>query len=455
MRNRKTLTLLFILAMTSCQKNFLDEKPNRSLLVPTTINDFQALLDNSNIMNSAPAGMAIIGADDFTTTADGLEQVEIPLEKNAYLWANDIYEGIAVTPDWDTPYQQIFHANIVLEGLEKLDAADGQVRLLNGSALFYRAFALYQLLQQFSMPYNPGTATSDLGVPVPLSANVNLRPGRGTVESTYQQIISDLRSATVNLPVTVAFPTRPNRAAAYALLARVYLTMQNYEQALAASDACLSLNDRLLDYNDLDPNSDVPFPAGIQNKNPEILFYSTSLYSFYFSPLTVVDPLLVNSYAADDLRRSVFLYPAGTGSGFKGSYTGDLFSFGLFAGLASDEIYLTRAEANARLGNRANALRDLNYLLSHRFRKTAFQPVQSTDDLILLSRILDERRKELVGRGARWSDLRRLNQDNRFAVTLKRSINGVEYTLPPNSPRYVFPIPDNEINASGIQQNPR
>jgi len=52
-------------------------------------------------------------------------------------------------------------------------------------------------------------------------------------------------------------------------------------------------------------------------------------------------------------------------------------------------------------------------------------------------------------------DLRRLNKDVRFAKTLTRAINGQTYTLSPNDPKYVMPIPIQEINTSGIAQNPR
>ncbi|MBD1362973.1 RagB/SusD family nutrient uptake outer membrane protein [Mucilaginibacter sp. ZT4R22] len=448
------LILIVTLGLTSCQKEFLDKKPNQSVLVPTTLSDFQALLDNSTTMNSAP-GMTVIASDDFDNTADGLDQVEVPLEKNAFLWASDVYEGFAVTPDWDTPYQQIFYANVVLDGLKSLEQTSTQAKQLKGSALFYRSFALYQLLQLFAKPYNPATAATDPGVPVPLTPNVNNRPGRGTVAEAYRQLTDDVKTAAGLLPVTTSMPTRPNQAAAYALLARAYLTMQQYGQAAAAAEDCLKGNNKLLDYNDLDPSSGAPLPASIQGGNPEVLFYTASLYSFYFLPSTVINKELAGSYAANDLRKKILIDQSGPDRNFKGNYTGDVFSYGLFAGLATDEIYLTRAEANARTNKITDALKDLNTLQSKRYQTGTFSPVTITDPEQLLNAILTERRKELPGRGTRWSDLRRLNQDGRFAVTLKRNIGGSEYTLLPNSLRYLFPIPENEINTSGIAQNPR
>jgi hypothetical protein len=68
---------------------------------------------------------------------------------------------------------------------------------------------------------------------------------------------------------------------------------------------------------------------------------------------------------------------------------------------------------------------------------------------------LAERRKELIYRGIRWSDLRRLNRDSRFGIILTKTLNGVTYSLLPNDKRYVLPIDEIEIRLSGIQQNNR
>jgi len=48
-----------------------------------------------------------------------------------------------------------------------------------------------------------------------------------------------------------------------------------------------------------------------------------------------------------------------------------------------------------------------------------------------------------------------LNKDSRFAITLYRNLNGVQYSLPPNDPKYALPIPDKEIQLNPIPQNIR
>jgi hypothetical protein len=145
-------------------------------------------------------------------------------------------------------------------------------------------------------------------------------------------------------------------------------------------------------------------------------------------------------------------FSASSPIGFIGSYSGSLL---YFDGLATDELYLIRAECNARSGKTTEAMNDLNDLLITRYATGHFTPLTASNAGNALDQILTERRKELVLRGLRWSDLRRLNKDPHYAVTLTRTLNGQTYSLPPNDNKYVFPIPDDEIKISGIPQNPR
>ncbi|WP_411274200.1 hypothetical protein [Daejeonella sp.] len=63
--------------------------------------------------------------------------------------------------------------------------------------------------------------------------------------------------------------------------------------------------------------------------------------------------------------------------------------------------------------------------------------------------------KELLFRGTRWTDLRLLNPNSQFAVTLNRTINNQQAMLQANDKRFVLPIPDVEVQLSGIEQNER
>lgn len=99
-------------------------------------------------------------------------------------------------------------------------------------------------------------------------------------------------------------------------------------------------------------------------------------------------------------------------------------------------------------------MNDLNYLLIKRWKKGTYVPLTATDATDAVSKILAERRKELLFRGLRWMDIKRLNKDG-AGITLKRVINGETFLLPPNDPRYAVAIPEDVIATTGMQQNPR
>ncbi|SFA41295.1 SusD family protein [Pedobacter suwonensis] len=451
----KTMCLLFAgLLLFSCQKEFLDKKPDKALLIPTTLEDFNALMDNLTVFNSSPA-LQEISADDYYANDAGVAGFTTAVQKNSYLWAADLYQNQPCT-DWNLPYQQIFYANIILDGLA--DRKDGNGSLadqntVKGSALFHRAFAFYNLVQLFARAYDQATAVTDMGIPLRLTADVNAKVGRASVQQVYDQVIGDLLEAVQLLPVQTRFKSRPSRAAADALLARVYLSMENYELADQYAAAALALNASLLDYNTISPAAMNPFPASPAADNPEVIFYDKLIsYGFTSSTRTTVADELYQLYAGGDLRKSIYFTDIAPFY-FKGRYTG--FRLQLFGGLAVDELYLIRAESLARMGDVAGAMKELNTLLVTRWMKGSFKPLSSGSPDEALRIILIERRKELVFRGLRWGDLKRLNKDPRFAKTIIRTVVGQAYTLDPGDKRYVFPIPAEEIVAGGMVQNER
>ena len=67
----------------------------------------------------------------------------------------------------------------------------------------------------------------------------------------------------------------------------------------------------------------------------------------------------------------LFCYKPSRQNQFKGSYNGTLFAF---TGLATDEIFLVRAECRARTGDINGAMDDLNRLLQQRWKTGTFVP---------------------------------------------------------------------------------
>ncbi len=454
--NLSKLLLLFLSSiLISCDKEYLEKINDKSLLVPSTMADFQALLDdNRNVMNLSP-WIGEISSDNFYASDAGYLAWNTELERSAYTWSTNPNSTGNVS-DWNNAYRQIFYTNIVLDGLPGLKgrATETELRHLHGSALFYRGYALYNLSQVFAAPYDAATSDNEPGIPIRLSADVNLRPGRGTLAETYQQILKDIKEAGELLPEQVAYKSRPSQAAAFAMLARIALSMRNYEEAFNYADQCLAIRNNLIDYNTLNLNATRAFPVLLPNGNDEVIYYSVMPgLSMFSSSLTYVDSLLYKSYSSNDLRKNAFFLSRGANKfSFRGSYTGRP---ELFSGLATDELYLIRAECLARKGNTQAALADLNTLLSKRWKSGTYVPITASSADNALNLVLIERRKELLIRGLRWSDLRRLNTESRFELTLQRKINNQTYTLPAQDKRYVLLIPDEEVTATGIAQNAR
>jgi hypothetical protein len=192
--------------------------------------------------------------------------------------------------------------------------------------------------------------------------------------------------------------------------------------------------------------------VGFTTFEPEIIFEAQGSGSYiYVQGFVNCDSTLYQSYAPTDLRKVLYFIDNGDGTYTPGGYLGG----SMFNGISVDELYLMRAEANARLGLTTTAMADLNTLLKMRFSNTVlFQPYTATDANDALAQILIERRKELLFRGLRWMDLRRLNQESRFAITLTHLSGGKTYTLPPNDHRYTLPIPANVLAIDAIPQTP-
>lgn len=434
--------LIFVLQ--SCE-TYLDIKPRSNLVIPETLDDMEQLLDNGTVTTSYPEILEL-QADDFYFEEEYWKSMFNQVDKNTYVWENDIYGSAESHSSWSQPYHTIFYANAVLDGLKKIDrtgANTPRYDQIKGSALFLKAESVYVLAQLFSKAYDVNTAEQDLGIPVPLSADVNEAVSRPSLAYTFDFITSSLTDAEKLLTGTVDF-SRPSKAVAHALLARVYLYMGNYGKALYHSDSSLGLFDEVIDLN---KNSVRDY------KNTMLLRAITPVNEIRnLRASTLIDTLLIDSYHTDDKRSTLFYSKNTQGKWMKQRFNNLV---GLcFSGFDADEQFLIRAECYARDGRLELALSDLNHLLINRFKTGELVPYASVNKEEVLSWILTERRKELIFRCLRWSDLKRLNIEG-HNITLTRKLGNDFFRLQPHDPRWVLPIPTNEINLNDLLQNER
>ncbi|AXY76085.1 RagB/SusD family nutrient uptake outer membrane protein [Paraflavitalea soli] len=442
-----SLFVLFICILSGSCKKYLDTKSDQSLSTPSTLDDLQLILDNPDLNKGA--NLTNTGSDEYYVLESDWLNLDETRHKG-YVWDGALNN----LTDWNVQYKTVFAANTALFNLDLVNTKGEETKQNNikGTALFYRAYSFYNIAQLYARQYDVSTATKDLGIPLRLTADFNVPSNRATVQQSYDQIIQDLQTALTLLPPTTNIKTRPDKRACHALLSRVYLQMNIYDKAKASAEACLQLSNTLLDYNALDETATYPLP--VFSNNPEILFYSiTDVPLNADDTRAKIDSTLYNSYAVGDLRKVMLFRDNGDNTqAFKGNYSG---GYELFNGLAIDEIFLIRAECAARQGNTAGAMKDLNALLEKRWLQGSFTPLTASTSEEALMLILRERKKELVYRGTRWSDLRRLNKEPQFSVTLKRNLNGTIYQLPPADLRYILLLPIEVLRLANLEQNQR
>lgn len=449
----KTTILIVLLSCSffSCKK-YLEAKPDLKLQLPDNINTTQALLDNETtmVMNNPVTGEA--SADNYYLTDATWAALSSEAQRNMYIWGADI--TLSEYPNhWSKIYDVVTISNVVLQSINAITPQVNEQLPWNnvkGSALLFRAKAFLAAISLWAKPYDKNTAATDPGIPLRLDADYETVSVRQSVQSCYDQVISDLKESAVLLPSSPQHVIRPSRPAAYALLARTFLSMGLFDSAGIYADKCLAISSALINYNTLTGSLSYPIPLF----NAEVIMHATaSTPALLSNSRARVDSVLYLSYVPNDLRKVIFFKSNGNGSyAFKGSYAQ---SATLFNGIATDEIWLIKAECLARAGKITDAMATLNSLLITRWKTGTFIPLVASDATAALSLILSERRKELIFRDIRWTDLKRLNMEPAWQQAIYRKLASVEYKLVPGDNRFALPIPASVIAMSSITQNPR
>jgi len=393
---------------------------------------------------------------------------------------------------WTRIYICMIQVNNILENIARLeDEGNSSESLLayKGQALTLRALFHFDLARLYGYPYTKDNGAS-LGAPIVTQMlGVYETPVRSTVAEMYAQVIKDLNDGAPFLGKTKSLGY-VNYWANKALLARVYLYMGRYAEALAAAEEVIGTNVYSLYTNDnwvgswaAQNGTESIFELGIYQSQGDLgsgsLAYTLLrrtvnntlgqfLASDYFLELLSEDPTDIRwgimDYDEMDARfpadpgPSVF-YP--TRLGCCNKYTGGSTRLGDKGSISAvnvkvirlSEVYLIAAEA-ALPTDKAKAA---NYLQAIRQRSPELDP--ATAENITIDMILNERRKELFGEGHTFFDKMRLNRTITFndeilqggiAGNREKSINWDFY-------RIVLPIPKAEIDANpaiATQQNP-
>lgn len=366
---------------------------------------------------SAVGGAA---ADEFINITSNAPLLEF--QRNIITPTNQYCEQI-----WSSAYRAIFEVNNILEKLPASTAINGTTKnQLNGEALFMRAFANFYLVNLFG--------------PVPLVLTTSyettaLLP-RVDTAVIYTQIEKDLMSAASFLPD--AYPGankgRPNKAAAKALLARMYLYQGKWEEAAAMATDIIENGPYLLEDN-LSNVFLISSKEAIWQLFPGFGIEALeSNYLSYPNGEVILHSHLTNTFQAGDKRKTFWTTAVDTIS-FSSKYkeTDGLEPLEASIAIRLPELLLIRAEARVRLADIDNALSDLNVV----HERAGLDPLSNLNSEQLLEAIITERRLEFFGEWAhRWLDLKRTGKVVEELTQTKGSFQNY---------MQLFPIPQNEF----------
>lgn len=450
------IAIILATATVSCRKYV--EIPIEGKRVLETTDDYQALLNNPNTMLRTYT-FPLYTSDDMGSDVDMWQNgIASNANGNAYKWAeNFVLDNASDDQDWRTMYASIYSTNLVVVNvMDSKNGSAAQKRNVLAQALTHRAFFYLTLVNMYAKQYDPATAANDPGVPLRLDDLISGSLERRSVKAVYDQILADLNQAVsiAEFPDVTTYTTDASKAAAYALLARTHLNMRNFTEAGKAAENALRLRSTLLDLNNY-LTSFLSYPQ--RQSDPEVILCKLASTNVAMPVSTSQLTLFADSV---DLRYKVMIKNGSVANQWvtylpNVYYKPSISVQGIMAGPTVPEVMLIKAECDARADQPATAVTMLNTLRKKRFTPADYRDLSAANGNAALQLVLNERRRELMGSGMRWFDLRRLHLDN-LTPTITRSFKGVTYTLEPGSNRYVFPIAQKYIELNPeITQNPR
>ncbi|SMC88877.1 RagB/SusD family nutrient uptake outer membrane protein [Pedobacter africanus] len=346
----------------------------------------------------------------------------------------------AIAELWESSYSQIYAANSVIEGVGKAVAlAPADKQQLTGEALFIRALIHFNLVNTFGrVPYIKTTNYQE-----------NKTVSRMAEAEVYALVKSDLEQSVIFLPAAYigAERVRANKWAAQALLARVCLYMQKWDEAVTASSAVLSQSELYkwpTDINGVFLKESLATIWQLMPKTGVENTYQGNIFIFLTGPppSTAISASLFGAFAANDLRREQWLKRVTNGTSTwyhpykykEKSNTSSSKEYSVVLRIA--EQYLIRSEARAHQGNLSEAKDDLDKVRN--LAGLSNSVANTSEDII--EAVIQERRLELFTEfGHRFFDLKRTGK--------------LDQVLSPVKPKWetsdrVLPIPQSEISLN-------
>lgn len=417
------------IAVTSCD-DYLDITPV-GRVIPQSLEDYRRVLTTGYSTYPEHKSLTAVRTDELQMDefAD-----ELNIFKDIYTWKDVNPDRITNSFQYQDLYTVIFYTNVLInEASKKLEVSDERNQLI-GEAYALRAMAYFDLINLFGKPYNPSTAGSDKGIPLALEIDLEQVFIPQSVEVIYNQIISDTKEAEKLLTVstqTKGLNYRFSKVALYSLESRVYLYQQQWQKSQDAANKALAINNVLVDLKA------TPVLATKYDSKESILALEDGYINGLKRTSYASTDLLAAYNRTTDLRFPVYFLASGSRFRIqKGANDDQKCSF------RTSELYLTKAETALKLNNIGDAKTTVLSFIKNRYTAAGYTQLEidinamnATD---LTNFILEERRREFPVEGHRWFDLRRTTQKE-----IIHTLNGDEYKLIQNDPRYTIIYPAN------------
>ncbi|WP_031527483.1 RagB/SusD family nutrient uptake outer membrane protein [Dyadobacter crusticola] len=493
----KLLLALGVVSMLSCEQYF----------DPTTnIDETTALTNESDVQTVTIGTYAFLNKSNYVYS--GHIMMEYPSDEIAQgqISGNDftrvyrythINTSTHATNYWSQCYKIIAATNKVI-GFVSNDAST-ELKQLKGENLYLRAMAHFNMVRMFGRPY-PQENGNNPGIPIlrdGLSDEEATKLPRSSVKEVYDFVISDLLAA-ADLMTVKKSNIYASKEVAYALLSKVYLFKGDNANALKYANLVIESGR----YSLLSSSNYPSYFKVVPENNTETIFavrhtsvQIAEISSMYISSDRSGTPLAqgvsgwAELYASqkyvdflsqhpEDLRKSFItpyvlngklqtntkLTPA-TPMYYINKYTlqDNVINASSPVYLRLADIYLVRAEANAKLGNTAAALADVNLIRTR--AGLSGSALHTTANVAaagktILDVVLEERFLELAFEGHRIYDLFRNGRPmvRNYPGTHAQNntpTTDVRQTIQPTDARVVFFIPQNEIDQNkNLIQNP-
>jgi len=371
-------------------------------------------------------------------------------------------KNLAVT---DIKYEKLYFLinnvyNVVIKNADQAAGDRTIAKRLKAEALILRAYMHYLLVNFYAKAYNPTTAHTDGGIPYVREDNVTTQANlKVSVAEVYANILSDIDAGLQlgSLPAVPQNNMRVGQGFAFGIKALVLMTLRRYPEALAEANKSLAINSFISNDRLFAPVGAVPFGKP-QSTAQENLFYMAqggnpliSTPSLETTESVYEPGNIINSYVKP-------YYPSG--NPFSGIPTSKLWLSSAnpyavnTAGLTTSDTYLIKAECLARSGDLMGSLDIINQIRQNRIHPSVYAPVTAANEAEAMALLMRTERIEFLYTMKNYLNLKRWTTDPVYKPTIIRTVNGVSYSLKPESSLWIFPFPQSATNYNtNLSQN--